>query len=383
MWLNVGSSDETAATSGISHFIEHMVFKGTKKRSLRQIAESLESVGGYLNAFTSKEQTCYYARALDNHLELAIDVTSDLTLNPLFDAKELEREKHVVIEELHASEDDPDDIIHDHFERELCGARHPFGRTVLGTEKSLLAFNRSTLNEYRHAQYTPGNMVLAVSGNVNHDTVCKLAEKYFLMKEVKGKKSAVQKNFSSSTKPLVLHRDIQQAHWCAGTHIPGSGWEQRYAMGVLNTALGDGMSSRLFQRVREQHGLAYTVYSFLNLYHDFGTFGVYLSTEEKKLERARKLVAEECEKLADKKISAKELSRSKEQIKGSIILGLESVSNRMMRIGKSELQYGKVIAIDEVLAKIDAVTAEDVLALAEKFCSTKKFVNVVIAPKKV
>ena len=380
-WFETGSRNETPENNGISHFIEHMVFKGTKQRSVKEIAQSIESVGGYHNAFTSKEHTCYYARVLDEHVELAIDVLSDLMLNPLFPAKELEKEKGVVLEELKQIEDDPDDVIHDYFEKAIYGS-HPLGMPVIGTEQSVKEFDRKQLLNYCSQHYTADNLVVAAAGNVRHDTVIELVNKYVaeIKQSPEKRPSLVSGNFSVSKHQILLERPIQQAHICLGGVAYSIRDERRHTLQVLNTLLGEGMSSLLFQNIREKYGFTYSIYSYHNMLVDTGSFGVYIGTDKKHIDQCIKLVWKELNELRRKPITQKDLRRTKEQLKGSMMLGLENIPNRMIRLGNSELYFGNLTSLNDIIQHIDAVTAEDVLHVAQDLFNEDRFASVIFTP---
>jgi predicted Zn-dependent peptidase len=381
VWIDVGSRDESATMNGISHFIEHMVFKGTKKRSVKDIAQSVESVGGYMNAFTGKEHTCYYARVLDEHAALAIDVLSDLALNAVFPEKDLEKEKAVVIEELKNAEDDPDDIIHDYFDKALFG-KHPLGYPVIGTEKNLRSFKRDDLIGHLRNHYVPGNMVLAAAGNISHEKLVGLAGKYFESMKPRRQSRKAERNkpreYKAETKDYK--KSIQQAHVCIGTQAWSIKSKQRYPTLVLNTLLGDGMSSRLFQNIREKYGFAYSVYSSATLMSDAGVFSAYIGTDKQHIEKSTDLILKEFEKLCAKPVSLAELNRTKAQLKGSMMLSLESIPNRMMRLGTSELYFQEINPIDAILRQINGVGQEDVQAIAKTLFSEARLSKVVIHP---
>jgi predicted Zn-dependent peptidase len=356
-----------------------MVFKGTQKRSIKDIAQSLESVGGYLNAFTGKEHTCYYARALDEHLGLAMDVLADLLLGATFPADELEKEKSVVIEELRNAEDDPDDLIHDIMEKEVF-RQHSLGRTVIGTEKNIRAFKRSDLIAFRARRYTPSNVVVAVAGHLQHDDV--VAEVQRLLGGMKDGSAESQrpKPKAPQQSNVRLKKPIQQAHLCAGTLSYSVHRQERFPLLVMNTLLGDGMSSRLFQSVRERRGIAYSVYSYANPMTDTGTFGVYAGLDRANIDRTLDLVWKELDSLRRKAVPLTELRRTKDQLKGSMMLSLESIPNRMMRLGGSELSLGKLPSLDTVLESIDAVTQDDVLRIANDILQPERFSTVILEP---
>ena len=380
IWINTGSGNETPVNNGISHFIEHMMFKGTKKRNFQQIAQSLESVGGYMNAFTSKEHTCYYARVLDEYVEKAVDVLSDMVLNSTFPVKEMEKEKTVVLEEIKRSEDDPDDLVHEYFEKHIYGG-HPFARPIIGTADNVKAFSRDDLFSYTDAFYSNENIILTAAGNLTHDKLIKLAEKY-LNKRRRGKGSresfqtTKQKYFSKEyVKP------IQQAHLCTGTIAFNVHNKMRYPGLVMNSVLGDGMSSRLFQQIREKHGLAYSVYSFLTMMKETGVFGVYVGTDKNSVQNAIELTYNELYKLKTKPLAATELKRAKAQLKGSMLMSLESTSNRMMRLGNGELYFGEYVTLDSIVKNIDSVSVEDVQKVAQTLFSVEDFTTVVLSPE--
>ena len=323
-WVETGSQNESPATNGISHFIEHMVFKGTRKRNVKDIAQSIESVGGYLNAFTSKEHTCYYARVLDEHLELAMDVLSDMVLAPTFPKGELEKEKNVVIEELKQAEDDPDDIIHDYFEKAIFKS-HPLGMPVIGTAESIGSFRREDLLRYKRGRYAGKNIVIAAAGNIDHKVVVELAKRYVNALEESSGPEWESKPVSLQDPNAVLqeyYKPIQQAHVCLGTVGCTVKDDRRFALQVLNTLLGDGMSSRLFQNIREKYGFAYAVYSFNNMMLATGSAGVYVGTDGGHVQKCIDLVWKELNALRRHGISKEELARTKEQLKGSLMLGL-------------------------------------------------------------
>jgi predicted Zn-dependent peptidase len=382
IWVDVGSRDERESNNGISHFIEHMVFKGTENRSVREIARSIESVGGYLNAFTGKEHTCYYARVLDEYSELALDVLSDLALHPTFPEKDLEREKGVVIEELKNAEDDPDDIIHDYFDKSLFGS-HPLGFPVIGTEPNLRSFKQGDLKAHLRDHYIARKMVLAAAGNIGHEKLVALTEEYLAgasPRPVDGQSARVKPR-ARKPERCEFAKPIQQAHVCLGRQAFGIRSRQRYPMLVLNTLLGDGMSSRLFQNIREKYGFAYTVYSFATMMSDAGAFGAYVGTDRQHIGASIELIMKELEKLNSKPVSHAELNRTKAQLKGSMMLSLESIPNRMMRLGSSELYFNSVNPIDSILRQIDAVTQDDIQAIAHELFVEDELSTVVFQPE--
>lgn len=379
VWVDVGSRDEDSRTNGITHFIEHMVFKGTSNRSMREISRSIESVGGYMNAFTSKEHTCFYARILDDHTRLGMDVLADLVQNALFPEKELEKEKGVVIEELRNAEDDPDDIIHDYLEKAIFGS-HPMGFPVIGTEQNLRRFTTRDLREYQKNHYIPSRIVVAAAGNVDHDEIADLAQGLFTRGGAKPKSGSRRKPAARHGEVVEMEKPIQQAHISLGTTTFSVKHKGRYPLMVMNSLLGDGMSSRLFQNIRERYGFAYSVYSFVSLLSDTGTFGAYIGTDKAHISASTELLLKELDTLKRKPVSRGELKRTKEQLKGSMMLSLESIPGRMMRLGSSELYFQKLSPLDSILQQIDAVTSDDIQNLANSLFKEDKFSRVVFTP---
>ena len=382
VWINVGSRDEHVRNNGISHFLEHMVFKGTKHYSLQQIARSLESVGGYVNAFTSKEHTCYYARCLDTHFPKAVSVIADFIRYPMFERKEIRKEKFVVLEELKNIEDDPDDLIHDVMDQQVYH-KHPLSFPVIGQADNIKKITREELFEYSHAHYIPEQMVVAAAGNIKHNAVVQLVQKYFGTSSThNGHHPRTNGPKSHHPKTQIVEKPISQAHVCLGTVAYGVKSKQRYPLLVMNTLLGEGMSSRLFQTLREKHGIAYNVYSFVNTMSDTGNFGVYLAADEHKVDTSIDLIYREFEKLQKASVSKAELKRTKSQLKGTMMLSLESMSSRMMRLGGGEMYYGNFLSLDEVVRNIDAVNAEDVCDVANKLLPQENFSVIIFKPRK-
>ncbi|MCB8815571.1 M16 family metallopeptidase [Desulfosporosinus shakirovi] len=359
IWVGAGSRDEREGFEGISHFIEHMFFKGTEHRSARALAESLEAVGGQLNAFTTKEYTCYYAKVLDEDLDLAIDVLSDMFFSSLFDEKEIEKEKNVVIEEIKMYEDSPDELIHDVFS-EYVWNDHPLGKPILGTEESIRSLSREKIMQFLTEHYAPDNVVISVAGKIKHeDVVAKLSPHFGTFK--RGGRRVLEETPKGLTIEHYQKKDTEQMHILLG--VPGLGQDDEdiYAMHIFNNILGGGLSSRLFQEIREQRGLAYSVYSYHSTYVDTGLFAVYAGTSPKNTQEVVVCILEELMEMKTKGISVEELVRTKAQIKGGLYLGLEAVSSRMSRLGKTELTYNRVLSPEEVVEKLEKVTQEDVL----------------------
>ncbi|MEX1055377.1 MAG: pitrilysin family protein [Rhodothermales bacterium] len=380
VWIFAGSRDETREESGISHFIEHMVFKGTQKRRMHHIAQRMESVGGYLNAFTAKEYTCYYARALDEHLARAVDTVSDLVLSPNLPTKELEKEKDVVLEEMKMYEDNPEDLIFDKFEAAVY-ADHELGRPIIGYPDTVSAFTREQLVDYMERRYTPNRIVLAVAGNARHEHVVRLARSAFAATRRTSPDVARIPVEGYESVQIVDYRPIQQAHLVIGARGMDVHNPDRAGLSVLNTILGGGMSSRLNQNIRERYGFCYNIYSFTNLHSDSGDLGVYMGTDANKIDRARKLIVRELEKLVEKPVSGRTLSQAKNQVRGSIMLGLESMSNRMMRLGRQELYFERFMSLDEINRDIEKVSPEDVQRIARDMFDKETFSSVVLLPQ--
>ncbi len=379
-WLAAGSRDEAPEENGISHFIEHMVFKGTRRRRSHHIAQRMESVGGYLNAFTSKEYTCYYARGLDEHLDRALDVVLDLVVSPTLPEREVEKEKEVIVEEMKMYEDAPEDHVFDHFEAAMY-PHHALGRPVLGVPETVRSFTRDRLLGYIDTKYAPNRLVVAIAGNVKHDAVVRKVEK--LTAELERAPQPVQRSTANGydAEETLIRKPIQQAHLVLGARSIGLDDPRRTVLTTLNTVLGGGMSSRLSQNIREKYGYCYNIYSFANMFSDTGDFGVYMGTDAGKVERSRKLIVRELEKLAAKPVSPRALSQAKNQLKGSLMLGLESMSNRMMRLGRIELTFERYFTLDEVTAAIDAVTADEMQALAAELFAPERLSTVAILPE--
>ncbi|WP_442599548.1 M16 family metallopeptidase [Neobacillus sp. D3-1R] len=361
VWIGTGSRNENPQNNGISHFLEHMFFKGTKTRSAREIAESFDSIGGQVNAFTSKEYTCYYAKVLDTHADFALEILSDMFFHSTFDEEELKKEKKVVYEEIKMYEDTPDDIVHDLLSKAVYET-HPLGYPILGSEETLDTFTGETLKNYMHEMYTPENVVISIAGNVTEPFI-KEVEKYF---------GSYQAGTSTQTENIpIFHsnritrkKETEQAHLCLGFEGLKVGHEDIYSLIILNNVLGGSMSSRLFQEVREQRGLAYSVFSYHSSYQDSGILTIYGGTGAKQLDLLFETIQETLEKFKKEGLTEKELSNCKEQLKGSLMLSLESTNSRMSRNGKNELLLKRHRSLDEIVEQIDQVTKESVDRLA-------------------
>jgi predicted Zn-dependent peptidase len=368
IWVGVGSRDEAPALAGASHYLEHLLFKGTARRSALEISAALEAVGGELNAFTTREHTCYYARVLDQDLPLAVDVVCDMVTASLLRDDDVDAERGVILEEIAMHEDDPADLVHDVFSSSALGDG-PLGRPVLGTTGSIGELSQPQIAGYYGERYVPPAVVIAVSGSLDHDAALGAVIKAMGSAWTGGGADPLPAR-SGPRRPYpgrgvrVSKRSSEQAHLILGTAGVSRHDERRYALGLLSSALGEGMSSRLFQEIRERRGLAYSVYSFASHYADTGLFGVYAGVAPKRAKQVLELCREQLAAVAEQGLTAEELARAKGQARGSIALGLEDTGARMSRLGKGELAQGEVISVDETLARIDAVSLADVSRVA-------------------
>lgn len=365
IWVGIGSRDEQRSVAGSSHFLEHLLFKGTQRRTALEISSAIEAVGGDTNAFTAKEYTCYYARVLDTDTELAVDVVSDMLTSSLIDPDDLEIERGVILEEIAMHDDDPGDAVHDLFARALYGT-HPLGRPVIGSTETISAMTRDQVFDFYTERYRPPNLVVSIAGNVDHDRIVDLVQRAFAS-DGAGVPAPVRGTSEIpvlSPTRVVAHKDTEQAHLIVGARAFDRHDDRRFALDVLNQVLGGGMSSRLFQEIREERGLAYSVYSYASRYADTGMFGVYAGCAPSKVTEVVDLIAAELHTVAEKGLSEAEVVRGKGMLAGATVLGLEDSGSRMSRLGKGELLYGDVFTIDEQLARIEAVTAEEVRSVA-------------------
>ena len=358
IWVKTGSRNESLRNNGVSHFIEHMLFKGTDKRSAAQIAECIDNIGGQINAFTGKECTCYYAKTLDEHLDIAMDVLSDMLYNSNFAQKDIALEKRVILEEIGMYEDSPEELVHDILS-ETVWEGSAIGYPILGTRKSLRSINRETITEYMKERYTPGNMVISVAGNFEEDKLMEMLETWF-NHQISGDEaghSVESVDFKSEIN--VREKETEQVHICIGFEGIKNGDDALYPLLAVNNIFGGGMSSRLFQKIREKKGLVYSIYSYPTIYNDAGLFTIYAGMKPDNLKEVTNLIYDEVRLILKKGITEQEFEKSREQLKGSYILGLESTSSRMSSIGKSELLLGKVYMQQEILERIGNITMED------------------------
>jgi predicted Zn-dependent peptidase len=383
VWVNVGSRDEGASVAGAAHFLEHLLFKSTPTRSAVEIAQAVDAVGGELNAFTAREHTCYYAHVLDTDLELAVDLVADVVLRGRCLADDVEIERAVVLEEIAMRDDDPEDTLGDVFLSAMFGD-HPVGRPVIGSTGSISTMTRAQLHSFHMRRYTPERMVVAVAGNVDHDEVVGLVREHFGPRLIRGNKPVAPRKgtgrVSGQPRLQLVTRDAEQTHLSMGVRTPGRHWEHRWALSVLNTALGGGLSSRLFQQVREMRGLAYSVYSAVDTFSDSGALSIYAACLPERFGEVVRVTTDVLESVARDGITESEWRIARGSMRGGLVLGLEDSASRMNRIGRSELNYGEHRSIEETLARIDAVTLEEVNAVARKLL-TRQYGGAVLGPQ--
>ncbi len=364
VWVGAGSRHEPPEQAGISHFIEHMLFKGTETRTARDIAEAIDALGGNVNAFTAKECTCYYARVLDEHFVPALDLLADLVLRPRFDAGEMEKEKNVICEEIMMYEDSPEDLVHDVFAQSVW-PDHALGRAIQGTLDAVRGLGRDDVRAYYERFYAPANMVVAVAGHVGHDrAVEEVARRFGGRGGAAPEVSALPPRAAS--RRMYREKDIEQVHICLGGEGVPLSDERVYALHLLSNLIGGGSSSRLFQEIREERGLAYSVYAFHNAYRDAGLAGVYLAASPAAARQSLELALAELERVQTRGVDEAELHRNKEQVKAGMLLALEGTGSRMNHLGKSELLKGFVLKPEEVIARLEGVTVDDVQRLARE-----------------
>jgi predicted Zn-dependent peptidase len=379
IWLRTGSREERVEENGVSHFIEHMLFKGTKNRSAEQIARAADSIGGHLDAFTAKETTSFSIKALDEHLPRAFGILSDLVKNPLFKPADITNESRVIQEEIKMVEDTPDDLVHEIFTQSYWRGQG-LGRPILGTRHTVRSFDRERLVRYFHRHYTPNNMLVAAAGHLRHGQVVDLIAKEFGDQRAGSPAKAGPIPVPHPNIQVRHKTDIEQVHLCVGAPSYPQPHKNRFPSYILNSVLGGGMSSRLFQNIREKRGLAYSVFSSLSSFHDAGCLSVYAGTASEKARQVVELILAEFCELKANPISAEELQRAKDYLKGSLLLSLESSSSRMGNVARQELYFGRYISQDELSRRVDAVTAEQVLAVAREFFHPDHLAITVLGP---
>jgi len=380
VWVRNGSRREIPEENGLAHFMEHMVFKGTQRRSAEAIAREMDSIGGMLDAFTSKEQICFNAKVLDEHLPIAFDVIADLVLRPKFDSEDVKKERKVVLEEIKMDLDNPEYLLHDIFTRGFWPA-HPLGRPILGTPETVEKFNRDALFSRFQNWFAPDHLVITAAGHVTHDQVLELVQREFGALAAAG--PAGNGGGAPQTQaPIRLEkkRDLEQAHLCIGVPSVPLAHQDRFGFAVLNNLLGGGMSSRLFQNIREKRGLAYAVFSELTPYSDAGMMTVYAGAAIEAIGQVIDLTIQEFRSLKETLVTEEELRRSKNHLKGSLMLSLESTSSRMSNLARQELYFGHFFSLDEILAAIEAVTREELQSLARRYFQTDHIAVTVLGP---
>ncbi len=364
MWICTGSRDEDAPRNGVSHFVEHMLFKGTQTRSAQHIAREVDSIGGNLDAFTGKETVCFNIKVLDQHVPKALDLLSDLVLRPIFATEDIARERGVILEEIKMDEDNPDYLVHEIFTQNFW-KDHPLGRPILGTSSTVKSFGQKTLFDYYGGCFRSGNMVFSAAGNIEHDAFLAQVEQHF--GSVPSGPAANLATQPPSPRARISLRDkksLEQVQLCLGVPAPRVSDEHRYTTYLLNTILGGGMSSRLFQTVREERGLAYSIYSELNPFRDTGSLCVYAGTSADKAEKVIALTMDEFKRLKSEPVTEEELQRAKDQLKGNILLGLESSSSRMTNLARQQMYFGHFFGVEEIIRRVDEVTREGIQQLA-------------------
>jgi predicted Zn-dependent peptidase len=378
-WFDIGARDEPAALAGTSHFLEHLLFKGTKERSAKDIADAFDAVGGDVNAFTGKEYTCYYARVLDDDLPMALDVLTDMITNSVIDATELESERKVILEEIAMHEDAPDELVHDLFYRAMWDG-HPLGRPVLGYNETVGGVTRDQVADYWHERYTPKNLVVAAAGNLDHDELVARVEA-LLADKSQGRKTLRGGSAPELGRGVQVHkRPTEQAHIILGTEGLPRNHDSRHELALLDTIIGGGMSSRLFQEVREKRGLAYAVYSYRAMFADSGSFAVYAGTTPSNTETVIDIIRNEIASLVSDGITEDELRRAKGHLKGSLVLSAEDPSSRMNRLGKQQLTTGEIISVDELIARFERIEMNDMRAVIDKVLGRKDYLVTIVGP---
>lgn len=381
IWVRTGSVNESDKISGMSHFLEHMLFKGTDKRTAKDIAGDIDKIGGQINAFTGKESTCYYVKVLDTHAAKGVEVLTDILFHSKFEQLEIAKEKTVVYEEINMYEDSPEDTVHDLLS-EIVFDGHPLGRPIIGKQEIIESFSREKLLDYFNKNYTCDNIVISAAGNINEDDLINQLEKNMI--DCQGNKREKLPNIPIYKPDLrVKKKDIEQAHLCMGLKGISLDDDKYYALSILSNIMGGSMSSRLFQKIREEKGLAYSVYSYTTSYVEDGVFAFYAGVNPKQLKETTKLMIEEIDLLKSKGISEEELKTAKEQLKGNYILSLESVSGRMASIGKSQLLLDKVYTPDEVINNIDKVTKDEMNAVISLVTDLKNYSAAVVSREDV
>jgi predicted Zn-dependent peptidase len=378
VWVNVGARDESLAESGLSHFIEHMIFKGTRKRSAFQIAKEFDAIGGQTNAFTTMENTCYYARVIDSQMETMVDILSDIFVNSVFDPLEVDRERPVILQEIGMIEDSPDEYVHVLSGRNFWG-ENPLGRSILGTPENIIRFDADTIRSFFRRLYHPERIVISAAGNLDHNRLVDLVGPIF---ETIQPRNGFPQRITPGGRSVVdlNHRSLEQMHICLSTPGLSITDPRRYACSLLNTILGGNMSSRLFQEVRERRGLAYSVYSFISSHVDTGMFGFYMGVDPKRTGETTRVVLDEIDKIIKEPVGAAELRGAMEYTKGSLLLASESADNQMVRSAQNEIHFEEDITLQTIIEKIEAVTADEILDLANALFNRNQMALTLLGP---
>lgn len=378
VWVNVGARDESASENGLSHMIEHMIFKGTHQRTAFQIAKEFDAIGGHTNAFTSFENTCYHARVMDSHLETMVDILTDIFLNSVFAEEELAKERPVIFQEIGMVEDNPEEYVHILSGRAYWG-ENPLGRSILGTRENILGFSTDTIKTFFHRFYQPSHIVIAVSGNISHKQIVDLIQPAFSAIKT-GKRFPGRATPTGYPQVNTHFRELEQVHVCMGTRGVSIADPRRYTFSLLNTIFGGNMSSRLFQKIREHRGLAYAVYSFISSYEDIGMFGAYVGLHPDKVRNAVQLIVEEMRALKTHGVDETELNDAKNYTKGNLMLAAESVDNQMVRLAQNEINFGRHLPLQEIIDGVNATTVEDIGELSRELFREDRLALTTLGP---
>ena len=378
VWVNVGARDESELESGLSHFIEHMIFKGTRKRSAFQIAKEFDAIGGHTNAFTAMENTCYHARVMDTHTDTMVEILSDIFINSAFDSAEIDKERPVILQEIGMVEDSPEEYVHVLSGYNFWG-ENPLGRSILGSPKNIIQFDAQMIKKFFLRLYEPERIVISAAGNLDHNRLVDLVQPAF--ESIKPGNGFPQRIPPQACSVVDLtHRDLEQTHICLNANGLSITDPRRYSFSLLNTILGGNMSSRLFQEVREKRGLAYSVYSFISSHGDAGMFGVYAGVAPKRAQETTRLVLDEIHKLRKKRVASSELKGAIEYTKGGLMLASESIDNQMVRSAQNEIHFGCEIPLQKIIENVEAVTRDDILELANELFHPRQMALTLLGP---
>ena len=378
VWVNVGARDEKVDENGLSHCIEHMIFKGTKKRSAFQIAKQFDAIGGQTNAFTSMEMTCYHAKVMDTHMETMVDILSDIFLNSKFSSSEVEKEIPVILQEIGMAEDNPEEYIHTLLGDNLWGG-NPLGRSILGSRESINSFSAETIKDFFLRFYQPDRIVISAAGNLDHEHFIDLIGPTFEM--VQSGEKLPRRVAPVMKSPVELHyRELEQVHICLGAKGISITDPDRYAFSLMNTILGGNMSSRVFQEIRERRGLAYSVYSFISSYVDTGMFGIYVGVSPKSALESIELILKELRRLKEEKVDHAELHDAMEYTKGNILISAENTDNQMVRLAQNEIHFGRYVPLQEIVSNVESVVEDDILHLAQRLLEPETFALTILGP---